>query len=134
MASSSGLEVADIVWRFGPAFRETYRGHLNRSQLRTLGAIEACRTAALGGHVYQCAHCGARKIVYNSCRNRHCPKCQGLDKCRVSRYFVTAGIECAAAAHSGTPSLPAAPNTRLILAMSRPVKGVAAKRAASADP
>ena len=80
MASSSGLEVADIVWRFGPAFRETYRGHLNRSQLRTLGAIEACRTAALGGHVYQCAHCGARKIVYNSCRNRHCPKCQGLDK------------------------------------------------------
>ncbi len=54
--------------------------------------------------------------------------------CRVSRYFVTAGIECAAAAHSGTPSLPAAPNTRLILAMSRPVKGVAAKRAASADP
>jgi Putative transposase/Transposase zinc-binding domain len=78
MASSSGLEVADIVRRFGPAFRETYRGHLNRSQLRTLGAIEACRTAALGGHVYECAHCGARKIVYNSCRNRHCPKCQSL--------------------------------------------------------
>jgi hypothetical protein len=80
MASSGGLEVADIVRRFGPAFRETYRGHLNRSQLRTLGAIESCRTAALGGHVYGCAHCGARKIVYNSCRNRHCPKCQGLDK------------------------------------------------------
>lgn len=78
MASSSGLEVADIVRRFGPAFRETYRGHLNRSQLRTLGAIEACRTAALGGHVYECAQCGARKIVYNSCRNRHCPKCQSL--------------------------------------------------------
>jgi hypothetical protein len=47
-----------------------------------LEAIEACRTAALGGHVYECAHCKARKIVYNSCRNRHCPKCQGLDKDR----------------------------------------------------
>jgi len=82
MASSSGLEVADIVRRFGPAFRETHRGHLNRSQLRTLGAIEACRTSALGGHVYECARCGARKIVYNSCRNRHCPKCQSLQTAR----------------------------------------------------
>src|SRR5215210_2003948 len=82
MASSSGLEVADIVRRFGPAFREKHRGHLNRPQLRTLGAIEACRTAALGGRVYKCAHCGAEKIVYNSCRNRHCPKCQGLEKAR----------------------------------------------------
>ena len=79
MAPSSGLEVADIVRRFCPAFRETYRGHLNRSQLRTLGAIEECRTATLGGHVYECAHCGAQKIVYNSCRNRHCPKCQSLE-------------------------------------------------------
>jgi hypothetical protein len=80
MASSSGLEVADIVRRFGPAFREKNHSHLNRSQLRALGAIEQCRTAALGGHRYECAHCGAQKIVYNSCRNRHCPKCQGLDK------------------------------------------------------
>jgi hypothetical protein len=80
MASSSGLEVADIVRRFGPAFRETYRGHLNRCQLRTLGAIEACRTATLGGHVWKCDRCGARKILYNSCRNRHCPKCQSLEK------------------------------------------------------
>lgn len=80
MASSRGLEMADIVRRFGPAFRETYRGKLNRAQLRTLGAIETCRTAALGGHVYECADCGARKIVYNSCRNRHCPKCQSLEK------------------------------------------------------
>jgi putative transposase/transposase-like zinc-binding protein len=79
MAFSSGLEMADIVRCFGPAFRETYRGHLNRSQLRTLGAIEDCRTAALGGHVYECAQCGAQKIVYNSCRNRHCPKCQSLE-------------------------------------------------------
>ena len=80
MASSQGLEVADVVRRFGPTFRETYRGQLNRAQLRTLGAIESCRTAALGGHVYECAQCGARKIVYNSCRNRHCPKCQSLEK------------------------------------------------------
>lgn len=80
MASSDGLEVADVVRRFGPSFRERYRGKLNRAQLRTLGAIESCRTAALGGHVYECTHCGARKIVYNSCRNRHCPKCQSLEK------------------------------------------------------
>jgi hypothetical protein len=80
MGSSRGLEVADIVRRFGPAFREKYRGQLNRAQLRTLGAIENCRTAALGGHTYECAECGARKIVYNSCRNRHCPKCQSLKK------------------------------------------------------
>jgi hypothetical protein len=78
--ASSGLEVADIVRRFGPAFREKRRGKLSRAHLRTLGAIERCRTAALGGHVYKCAQCGAKKNVYNSCRNRHCPKCQGLEK------------------------------------------------------
>jgi hypothetical protein len=77
--ASSLLEVADIVRRFGPAFREVYRGHLNRSQLRTLGAIENCRTAALGGHLWKCDRCGALKNVYNSCRNRHCPKCQTLE-------------------------------------------------------
>jgi hypothetical protein len=80
MAPSNGLEVADIVRRFGPAFREKNHGQLSRAHLRTLGAIETCRTAALGGHVYECADCKARKIVYNSCRNRHCPKCQGLEK------------------------------------------------------
>jgi hypothetical protein len=71
--------VADIVRRFGPAFRTAHHGQLSRAQLRTLGAIETCRTAALGAHVYECAHCKARKIVYNSCRNRHCPKCQSLE-------------------------------------------------------
>ena len=80
MAPSNGLEVADMVRRFGPAFRETNHGKLSRAHLRTLGAIETCRTAALGGHVYECADCKARKIVYNSCRNRHCPKCQSLEK------------------------------------------------------
>ena len=78
MAPSSGLEVAEVVRRFGTVFRQNHR--LNRSQRRALEAIEACRTAALGGHIYECARCGARKIVYNSCRNRHCPKCQSLDK------------------------------------------------------
>ncbi|HEX3526329.1 MAG TPA: IS91 family transposase [Thermoanaerobaculia bacterium] len=72
--------MADIVRRFGPAFRDQHQGQLSRAQLRTLGAIEDCRTAALGGHEYECAHCGARKIAYNSCRNRHCPKCQSLEK------------------------------------------------------
>ncbi|HTG35434.1 MAG TPA: IS91 family transposase, partial [Thermoanaerobaculia bacterium] len=72
--------MADVVRRFGPAFREQNHGKLSRAHLRTLGAIETCRTAALGGHVYECADCGARKIVYNSCRNRHCPKCQSLEK------------------------------------------------------
>jgi hypothetical protein len=80
VGASRGLEVADIVRRFGPAFRERHHGQLSRAQLRTLGAIESCRTAALGGHVYECAQCKARKIVYNSCRNRHCPKCQSLEK------------------------------------------------------
>lgn len=72
--------MADIVRCFGPDFREQNHGKLSRAHLRTLGAIETCRTAALGGHVYECADCGARKIVYNSCRNRHCPKCQSLEK------------------------------------------------------
>lgn len=80
MSPSNGLEVADIVRCFGPALRAKLHGKLSRAQLRTLGAIENCRTAALGGHVYECAHCKARKIVYNSCRNRHCPKCQSLEK------------------------------------------------------
>ena len=78
--SPSKLEVADIVRLFGPAFREKHQGELSRAQLRTLGAIENCRTAALGGHLYKCPDCGAEKNVYNSCRNRHCPKCQGLEK------------------------------------------------------
>src|SRR5436305_463305 len=72
--------MADVVRQFGPAFREKHQGQLSRAQLRTLEAIENCRTAALGGHEYECAHCGARKIAYNSCRNRHCPKCQSLEK------------------------------------------------------
>lgn len=71
------LEVADIFRRHGAAWREERRGHLDREQLRVMGAIEACRTAALGGHVWQCEDCSHTKTAYNSCRNRHCPKCQG---------------------------------------------------------
>jgi hypothetical protein len=70
------LEVADILRRHGPAFRAAHAGHLSLGQLKVMSAIETCRTAALGGHVEGCEECGHRRIAYNSCRNRHCPKCQ----------------------------------------------------------
>ena len=73
-----GLEVADVFRRHGEAFRQARAGHLGCVEQRVMGAITACRTAALGGHVEQCDDCGATRIAYNSCRNRHCPKCQGL--------------------------------------------------------
>ena len=72
------LEVADIFRRHGEAFRQAHAGHLGGVERRIMGAITACRTAVLGGHVEQCDDCGAMRIAYNSCRNRHCPKCQGL--------------------------------------------------------
>jgi len=72
------LEVADIFRRHGEAFRQAHAGHLGYVERRVMGAITACRTAVLGGHVEQCDDCGATRIAYNSCRNRHCPKCQGL--------------------------------------------------------
>jgi hypothetical protein len=72
------LEVADIFRRHGEAFRQARDGHLGGVERRVMGAITACRTAALGGHVEQCDDCGTTRIAYNSCRNRHCPKCQGL--------------------------------------------------------
>jgi hypothetical protein len=72
------LEVADIFRRHGAAFRQVHAGHLGCVERRIMSAITACRTAALGGHVEQCDDCGATRIAYNSCRNRHCPKCQGL--------------------------------------------------------
>jgi hypothetical protein len=78
MRSSGGLEVADIFRQHGPAYRESHR--LPRNQLRVMRAIEVCRTAVLGGHRDQCDHCGHVEISYNSCRNRHCPKCQTLRK------------------------------------------------------
>ena len=74
---AGGLEVADVFRRYGPTWRAERDDHLDRMQRRVMGAIEACRTAALGGHVQRCADCGHIDIAYNSCRNRHCPKCQG---------------------------------------------------------
>ncbi len=71
------LEVADIFRAHGPAWRRAQAGHLSLDQLKAMSAIERCRTAALGGHVEQCPDCGHTQIAYNSCRNRHCPKCQG---------------------------------------------------------
>lgn len=71
------LEVADIFQAHGPAYRRANAGHLNLSQLKVMSAIEACRTEALGGHVAACTKCNYQHIAYNSCKNRHCPKCQG---------------------------------------------------------
>jgi Putative transposase/Transposase zinc-binding domain len=72
------LEVADVLRYHGAAYRDAHAGHLSRGQRRVMAAIEACRSATLGGHVEQCEGCGQIRIAYNSCRNRHCPKCQGL--------------------------------------------------------
>ena len=71
-------EVADIIERFWERFIEKHRP--NRYQLRVLGALSKCRTSALGGHKYRCKNCGREHIGYNSCRNRHCPKCQGFNQ------------------------------------------------------
>ena len=71
------LEVADIFRDHGAAWREVNRGHVSLAQLKVMSAIESCRTAALGGHVARCEDCQHTTIAYNSCRNRHCPKCQG---------------------------------------------------------
>jgi hypothetical protein len=73
----AGLEVADILRRHGDAYRQAHDGHLGRVERRVMSAIELCRTAQLGGHCEYCASCGLVRIAYNSCRNRHCPKCQG---------------------------------------------------------
>ena len=71
------LEVADIFRDHGPAWRQANAGHVSLGQLKVMSAIESCRTAALGGHVARCEDCSHTLIAYNSCRNRHCPKCQG---------------------------------------------------------
>lgn len=83
------LEVADIFRAHGPAYRREQAGYLNLPQLKVMSAIENCRTAALGGHVAACGKCGHQHVAYNSCRNRHCPKCQGA----ASRDWMAARIE-----------------------------------------
>jgi hypothetical protein len=72
------LEVADVFRRYGAAYRQRHAGSLSRGQRRVMSAIELCRTAALGGHLEQCDSCGHQRPAYDSCRNRHCPKCQSL--------------------------------------------------------
>ena len=75
--SQVALEVADIFRDHGPAWRQQNVGRLSLGQLKAMSAIERCRSAALGGHVLRCDACDTQQIAYNSCRNRHCPKCQG---------------------------------------------------------
>jgi hypothetical protein len=71
------LEIADIFRDYGPAWRRANAGHVSLSQLKVMSSIEACRTEILGGHVAACTKCNHQHIAYNSCKNRHCPKCQG---------------------------------------------------------
>jgi len=75
--SRPALEVADIFRGHGAAWRAANAGHVSLDQFKVMSAIERCRTAALGGHVARCENCAHTVIAYNSCRNRHCPKCQG---------------------------------------------------------
>jgi hypothetical protein len=72
------LEVADVFRHFGPTFRDLNGASLSAAQWRAMIAIESCRTAALGGHVERCDDCGHQRVSFNSCRDRSCPKCQGL--------------------------------------------------------
>ena len=76
------LEVADVIREHGDAFTAKYGGTLTVAQRQALRDLARCRTAALGGHVARCADCGHERIAYNSCRNRHCPKCQALARAR----------------------------------------------------
>jgi hypothetical protein len=76
------IELADILRRHCEAYLRDHAGHVGRTERRVMSAIMACRTAALGGHVEGCDNCGARRIAYNSCRNRHCPKCQGATRAK----------------------------------------------------
>ena len=78
MTARPRLEVADVFRRHGAAYRAAH--HVPLRQQRVMADIERCRTAALGGHVEACNRCGKQSISYNSCRNRHCPKCQSLAK------------------------------------------------------
>ena len=75
--SRPALEIADILRRHGAAWRAAHAGQVSLGQLKVMSAIETCRTAALGGHVEACEGCRHTRVAYNSCRNRHCPKCQG---------------------------------------------------------
>jgi hypothetical protein len=97
--------MADVFRRHGVAYRTQYGARMAMAQKRAMRAIEVCRTAALGGHVSRCDHCAQERIHYNSCRNRHCPQCQGLDKATADgRHLCVLLVE-------GEGSLPAMINT-----------------------
>jgi hypothetical protein len=78
----AGPEVADVFRRYGATYRETHGASLCTAQRRVMSAIELCRTAALGGHIEHCDRCDHQRIWFNSCRDRHCPKCQSLARAK----------------------------------------------------
>ena len=82
MTARPAFELADVFRHYGKTYERANAGHLGRVEWRVIGAITACRTAALGGHIERCDDCGLIRIAYNSCRNRHCPKCQGAARAR----------------------------------------------------
>src|SRR5438105_4873279 len=82
VAGRPRLEVADVIRSHGEAFLQRHGSHLTQAQKKALRDLAMCRTAALGGHVEQCLDCKRERIAYNSCRNRHCPKCQALSRAR----------------------------------------------------
>ena len=82
-AARPELEVADIIRQHGEELLKRYGSGLAGVQRQALGALARCRTAALGGHVERCLDCDHRRIAYNSCRNRHCPKCQALARAQL---------------------------------------------------
>ena len=88
------LEVADIFRRYGDAYRDAAGPWLSTAQRRVMAAIETCRTAVLGGHVEQCDTCGQQRIAYNSCRNRHCPKCQSLARAAWVEHRTAELLDC----------------------------------------
>jgi Transposase zinc-binding domain len=75
-------EVTEVFRRHGPDYQHRHADSLSRGQRRAMSAIERCRSAALGGHLERCDSCGHERVSYNSCRNRHCPKCQSLARAR----------------------------------------------------
>jgi len=88
------IEVADIFRRYGEAYRNDHGASLSTAQRRVMSAIELCRTAALGGHIEQCDHCGHERNAYNSCRNRHCPKCQCLARAEWIEHRQSELLDC----------------------------------------
>jgi hypothetical protein len=88
------LELADVFHHYGQAYRQKYEALLSTAQRRVMTAIEVCRTSALGGHVEQCDSCDHRRVFYNSCRNRHCPKCQSLARAKWVDVRLSQILDC----------------------------------------